>query len=80
MRRVARLLMDITNKLMPVRCGLLLVPSAAVERLVSEGGDLHGQLPVAQHKIKHDQLMGSRQAILQSSKRLCLCWANVVFS
>ena len=29
--------MDITGKLMPVRCGLLLVPAAAVERLASQG-------------------------------------------
>lgn len=42
-RRVARLLMDITGKLMPVRCGLLLIPAAAVERLASQGEELRRQ-------------------------------------
>ena len=35
--RLARLLMDVVTQRMPVRCGLLLVPAAAVERLKSEG-------------------------------------------
>lgn len=41
LRRVARMLMDINSRLMPVRCGLLLVPAAAVERLKSGGNGSH---------------------------------------
>ena len=44
MCRGARLLMDITSKLMPVRCGLLLVPSAALDRLASQGNKFHWHL------------------------------------
>jgi hypothetical protein len=37
MCRLARLLQDIVKQRMPVRCGLLLVPAAAVNRLQSQG-------------------------------------------
>lgn len=37
LNRLARMLLDIISNKMPVRCGLLLVPSAAVERIKSKG-------------------------------------------